>query len=277
VAIGKGELVMPSEAVVKTQETQTLYASTAFAVGIDLEDFSADFAATLGLVTSVRVSDLVKLLRETREEGGAIDDAQVMAIYRNIAKYVPRAVVWNTRVGDMTAQDLRKAFTENQGLIHVGGNVWRRPSELMRGKDIFHDRSRFVPVGPAFAGLWLALDVREPTLDDCLTFLKSLAGQTYDVGVTSRLIDVYRYIEPLLGNAERRHRERMRTLPLYCGDRWESERPIFLIEESELKIAVGEGVAHQEILEAALRPARAGVVGCFYRRNAERTHLGRRG
>jgi hypothetical protein len=91
VAIGKGELVTPNEAVVRTQETQTLYASTAFAVGIDLGDYSADFAVTLGLVTSVRVGDLVKLLRETRDGVEAIDDAQVMAIYRNIAKYVPRA------------------------------------------------------------------------------------------------------------------------------------------------------------------------------------------
>lgn len=235
VAIGKSELVTPNEAVVKTQETQTLYASTAFAVDIDLGDFGADFAATLGLVTSVRVRDLVKLLRETRDGVEAIEDGQVMAIYRNIAKYVPRTVMWNTRIGDMTAQELRKAFTEDQGLIHVGGNVWRRPNELMRGKDIFHDRSRFVPVGPASASLWSALDVREPTLDDCLTFLKSLAGQAYDVAVTSRLIDVYRYMEPLLANAERRHRERMKTLPLYCGDRWESERPIFLVEESELR------------------------------------------
>jgi hypothetical protein len=145
VAIGKDELVTPNKAVVKSQETQTLYSNTAFAVGIDLEDFSADFAAMLGLVTSVRISDLVKLLRETRNRVEAID-AQVLAIYRNIAKYVPRAVVWSTRIGDMTAQDLRKAFTENQGLIHVGGNVWRRPNELTRGKDIFHDRSRFVPV-----------------------------------------------------------------------------------------------------------------------------------
>jgi Domain of unknown function (DUF3883) len=235
VSVGKGELVMPNEAVVKTQETQTLYASTAFAVGVGPGDFSADFAATLGLVTSVRVSDLVKLLRETRDGVEAIDDAQIMAVYRNIAKYVPRTVAWNTRIGDMTAQDLRKAFTEDQGLIHVGANVWRRPNELMRGKDIFHDRSRFVPGGPALASLWSALDVREPTLDDCLAFLKSLPGKTYDVGVTSRLIDVYRFMEPLLGDAERRHRERMKHLPLYCGDHWEFDRPIFLVEEPELR------------------------------------------
>lgn len=234
-AIGKGELVTPNQAVVKTQETQTLYASTAFAVGIDLGDVNADFAAALGLVTSVQVSDLVKLLRDTRDGVKDIDDAQVMAIYRNIAKYVPSAAMWNTRIGDITTQELRKAFSENQGLIHVGGDVWRRPSELMRGKDIFHDRSRFVPGGAAVASLWSALDVREPALDDCLAFLKSLAGQPYDVGVMSRLIDVYRYMGPLLANAERRHRERMKTLPLYCGDCWETERPVFLVEEPELR------------------------------------------
>ncbi|WP_187313289.1 sacsin N-terminal ATP-binding-like domain-containing protein [Lysobacter capsici] len=235
VAVGKGELVTPNEAVVKTQETQTLYANTALAVGIELGDFSADFAATVGLVTSVKVSDLVKLLREKREAKKDVDNAQIMAIYRNIAKYVPAAAAWNTRVGDITVQELRKAFSEKQGLIHVGGDVWRRPNELMRGKDIFHDRSRFVSGGPSVASLWSALGVREPTLDDCLTFLKSLVGQAYDVGVISRLIDVYRYMEPLLANAERRHRERMKILPLYCGDRWQSERPIFLIHESELR------------------------------------------
>lgn len=235
IAIGKGELVTPNKAVVRTQETQTLYASTAFAVGIDLGDVNADFAATLGLVTSVQVSDLVKLLRDTRDGVKDIDDAQVMAIYRNIAKYVPGAAMWNTRIGDINAQELRKAFSENQGLIHVGGDMWRRPSELMRGKDIFHDRLRFVPGGAAVASLWSALEVREPALDDCLTFLKSLTGQPYEAGVMSRLIDVYRYMGPLLANAERRHRERMKTLPLYCGDCWETERPIFLVEEPELR------------------------------------------
>ncbi len=242
VVIGKGALVTPNEAVVKTQDTQTLYSSAAFASDIDLRDFSADFATTLGLVTSVRISDLVKLLHETRDGVDAIEDAQVMAIYRNIAKYVPREVAWNTRIGDMTAQDLRKAFTENQGLIHVGGNVWRRPNELMRGKDIFHDRSRFVPVGSLSARLWSVLDVREPTLDDCLTFLKSLAGQAYDVRVTSCLIDVYRHMEPMLATAERRHRQRAKNLPLYCGDHWESERPIFLVEETALRTQLAKAL-----------------------------------
>lgn len=236
ITIGKGKLVTPNEAVVKTQETQTLYASTAFAIGIDLGDFSTDFAVTLGLVTSVRVSDLVQLLREMRDGVGTIDEAQVMSIYRNIAKYVPRAVMWNTWIGDMTAQDLRRAFAENQGLIYIGGNVWCKPIDLMRGKHIFHDPSRFVPGGPGLTSLWVALDVREPSLDDCLGFLKSLAAKPYDVRVTASLIDVYRYIEPLLADgAERRHRERMKSLPLYCGDHWETERPIFLVEEPELR------------------------------------------
>lgn len=235
IAVGKCNLVTPNQAVVKTPETQTLYGSNTFALGIEHGDFSADFAAALGLVTSVRVSDLVKLLRETRDGMRAMDHTQVIAIYRNIAKHVPRVVSWNSRIGDMTIQDLRKAFTENQGLVHVADNLWRRPNELMCGKDIFHDHTRFVPGGPVLASFWAALDVHEPTLDDCLTFLKSIAGQEHDVELTSCLIDVYRYIEPLLANAERRHRERMKSLPLYCGDRWESDRPIYLLEEPELR------------------------------------------
>jgi hypothetical protein len=235
IAIGKGKLVTPNAAVIKTLETQTLYANSAFAVDVDPGELGADFAATLGLVTSVRVSDLVTLLSDLRGGSEPPDEAQVMQVYRNITKHVPRSVAWNTPIGDLTAQELRSRFAEGIGLVHVWENVWRRPSDLLRGKDIFHNRGRFVPGGPAYAALWAALDVREPSLDDCLYFLKGLAGQPYDVQATASLIDVYRYMEPLLQHAERRHRERLKALPLYCSDVWQSERPIFLIEDQELR------------------------------------------
>ena len=53
---------------------------------------------------------------------------------------------------------------------------------------------------------------------------------------------IYRYIEPLLAKAERRHRDRMKALPLYCGDRWASQRPIYLVEEPELRSQLAEAL-----------------------------------
>ena len=244
VAIGKGNLATPDAAVIKSVETQALYASTAFAVDVDMGDFGADFAATLGLVISVRVSDLVKLLRDLRDGTAPAADTQIMQVYRNIAKHVPSVVAWNTRIGDLTAQELRTRFARR---CRVGPRGRQRlaTAETMQSAcaaDIFHDRGRFVPGGPACAALWIALDVREPSLDNCLHFLKGLASQLYNVEVIASLIDVYRYMEPLLQHTERRHRERLKTLPLYCGDGWHCDRPVFLVEDQELRTQLAKAL-----------------------------------
>lgn len=244
IAIGKGELATPEQAVVKTPETQSLYANPAFMVDVSTSDFSADIATSLGLITSVRVSDLVSALQGLRDGTEAFQDAQALLIYRNIAKNVPKVVAWNTKIGDLTAQELRVRFSEGRGLIHVGGNLWRRPADLLRGQDIFHDRSKFVPGSLAHAALWTAVGVREPSIDDCLHFLKGLAGSSYGVDVMSVLIDVFRYLAPLLDKAERRHKDRLKTLPLFCGDAWHSNRPIFIVEENELRGQLAKSVPH---------------------------------
>jgi hypothetical protein len=236
VAIGRGQLVLPSEAVIKSSETQTLYSTSSFVLGIDLpSEIGPDIAATLGLVTAVRVSDLVSHLREIRDGHKAIDQAHVMQIYRNIARNCPKIVSWNTRIGDVSAQDLRAKFCQDDGLIYLGDRIWRRPTDLFQGKDIFHDRHRFVPGGYTYASFWSALDIREPSLDDCISFLKSCANCKCDVHTTAALIDVYRYMEPLLPSAERRQKERIKTLPLICFEKWESLRPIYFVENQELR------------------------------------------
>jgi len=234
-AVGKGNLVPPNEAVIKTPETQALYASSAFAIDVGPGDLSEDIAASLGLVTSVRVSDLVGVLCDFRNGERPIDDSQIMQIYRNIATHIPSSVAWNTRIGDLTAQELRVRFSLGQGLIYAGAGAWRRPVDLLRGKDIFHDRRRFVPGGSAYAALWKALEVPEPSLDDCLQFLKKLAIHSYSVETIASLIDVYRYMEQRLDHAESRHKARLKAMPLYCGTGWRAERPIFLVDDTELR------------------------------------------
>jgi hypothetical protein len=252
IAIGRGDLVTPAEAVVKTLETQTLYANSAFALELDLGDFSSDFANTLGLITSVRVSD----------------EAQIMQIYRNIAKHVPRAVAWNSRVGDVAVQDLRTAFSERSGLVYVGG-AWKSPGDLFLGKDIFHDRARFAPGGPAYASLWQALGIHEPDLDDCIQFLRALATKPYDVDAEAALIDVYRYMEPLLARAERRHRDKLKALPLHCAGGWQTARPVFLVDDHELRSQLSAALPDRQfwsppcdLREMPLLVALTGVARC---------------
>lgn len=240
IAIGQRERVSPSAAVIKSAETQTLYSTNAFALGIEPIDIGPDIAATLKLITEVRVSDLVSLLREIRDGNEAVDYDRVKHIYRNIAKHCPKTASWNARIGDLTAQDLRAKFCEGVGLIYVGDGLWRCPTDLLRGKDIFQDRHRFVPSSPTSANLWLILDVKEPSLDDCLSFCKSLARRAYDGHATATLIDVYRYMEHLLSSVERKNKERLKTLPIPCFGKWESKRPIYFVENNELRIELSK-------------------------------------
>jgi hypothetical protein len=235
VAIGKGKLVPPPQAVIKTIETQAHYAAGVFVAGIERADFSDDFARSLDLIVSVLVSDFVSDLEEARDGHTVLDEGQILQIYRNIAKYVPDKAHWRTQVGNMTVQELRTAFGSVTGLIRVAERQWRRPAEVHSGKDIFHEPERFAPGGVAYAGLWAALDIRPPKLDDCVNFLRKLNGVTYDTNTESRLIDVYRYMEPLLEGVERRHKGRLRGLPIYCGERWVIDRPIYLVDDRELR------------------------------------------
>jgi hypothetical protein len=245
VANSRGGLVKPSGAVVKTPETQTLYDNDSFAIGIGPDDFDEDVATSLGLITAVRVSDLISLLRRQRDGSEPVVDSDIQQIYRNIATRVPKTISWNTRIGDLNAQELRSQFSEGVGLVHVEERTWRKPSELLRGKDIFHDRKRFVRGGSSCAALWELINVREPSLDDCLRFLKDLPGRPYDSVVQAILIDVYRYVEPLLEGAERRQRDRLRNLPLYCDNGWHSGRPTYLVEDQELRAQLAKALPGQ--------------------------------
>ena len=238
IAVGRGRLVPPASAVVKTADTRTLYPSNAFAVGLEPKTVRNEFAAAIGLITHVRLSDLLEHLAQIRDGEEPVDDAQILQIYRNIARICPSSAAWNTLIGNMTAQELRARFTEGAGLIHIGNSVWRRPADLLRGRDVFHDPARFVPPSPACTKLWSVLNVREPSLNDCIACCRSLASESYTTSTDATLIDVFRYIEPLLPSASRSEKNRLKKLPLFCSEGWEHARPVYFVRVPELQSAL---------------------------------------
>ena len=241
ISIGPGRLVPPSSAVIKTADTKTLYPSSAFAVGIDPKHVRPEFATELGLITDVRLSDLVEHLAKIRDGGKRFDDAHIIQIYRNIARICPSSASWNTRIGDMTAQEIRTRFSEGAGLIHIGGGAWQSPADLRRGRNILHDPARFAPGGPACTKLWSVLGVREPSLNDCIATCRALASEPA-TSTVAILIDVFRYMEPLLPSASRSQRNRLKNLPLFCCKSWEQDRPIYFVDVPELRTALANAL-----------------------------------
>jgi len=89
--VGKGNLVLPSEAVIRSSETETLYPASSFVFGIDQNtEISKEFAETLSLITEVRVSHLILHLMQIRDSDENIQCKDVLPIYRDIAKHCPK-------------------------------------------------------------------------------------------------------------------------------------------------------------------------------------------
>lgn len=230
VAVGRGQLELPAAAVIRTNDTETVYES--FVCDIEIRDIHQDVARAFGFVTEVRVSDLLGQLEQYRDTTTSGSDDTIKAIYRSIAKRCPPATFYNTSIGEITAQELRERFALGRGLICVSSGEWRRPDEVRRGLNIFTDRHRFVPGGSALNPLWDALGVREPDVADCIHFCRELA-RSDPSGRAAALMDVYRYMEPLLKAIERRDRDKLRSLPLVCSGGWTTERPVFYVEDPE--------------------------------------------
>ena len=245
IAVGRGRLVPPASAVIKTADTRTLYPTSAFAVGLEPKTVRNEFAVAVALITDVRLSDLVQHVAHIRDGEEPVDNSQILQMYRNIARFCPSSAAWNTRIGDVTAQELRARFSEGAGLIHVDDGVWRGPADLLRGRNIFHDPARFAPGGPACAKLWSVLNVREPSLTDCIASCRALVSEPYTTSTVAILIDVFRYMEPLLPEASRSHKNRLRELPLFCSEGWEHERPVYFVRVPELRSALAKALPGQ--------------------------------
>lgn len=233
IAVGRGDLVEPSQAVLRNPETETIYSK--FACDLVGKDLDERFATSIGLIMDVRIGDLLNHLEELRGNQDLADTKQITQIYRAISKRCPKDTSYNTAIGELKAQDIRKRFQDGQGLIFVGDNRWRRPDKVMRGLDIFHGKREFVPGGDACTNLWVMLEVPEPKLDDCISFCRDLAAEPYTSSSEASLMDVYRYMAALTKATERKHREKLRGLPLYCNGGWSVSRPVFYIENTELR------------------------------------------
>lgn len=242
VAVGQGETVLPHDAVLRTPETQTLYQT--FISGVNAKDINYELLNALGVITDVRIGDLMTRLEALRDSLGAVDHSQTQQIYRAIAKRCPPTATFVSRVGELTVQELRSRFIDDKGLIYVPARGWFRPHELFRGPDIFHGQRPFVPGGitPHCQNLWRALNIPEPSLDDCIQYCRELSHKRYGIETESQLMDVYRYMETRLEKEERGPKDKLRTLPLFCSSGWVTQRPIYSVDNPELREQLGKAL-----------------------------------
>ena len=169
-----GAPAAPRDLIVRTPQTEALYGRAAanFAADVTPEMAASAAVRALGITTDPQVSAVVEELADLREQGSAADPAAAEVRYIALAAAVtnvdpdPDALV-----GDLNVRQLRARFGNQrtkEGLILVDGQ-WLRPSDVLRGKPIFGARRRFVPDRSHADRLWRVLNVRTPTVTDCVS------------------------------------------------------------------------------------------------------------
>jgi Domain of unknown function (DUF3883) len=229
----------PRELVVRTPSTEALYGRDApvFTSEVAQEMASSPAVRALGLTTDPRVSEIVDQLGELQARGEAVDPADVALRYAALAAAVANVdAPPESMVGDLTLRQLRARFGANRrtaGLIFVDGE-WLPPAKAMRGKPIFGRRRIFVPDRSHSERLWRVLGIPTPTVSDCVRVLTEIARAAPTAEDEQILLDTYVYLAERARDLTRSERRAIAGLPLWSGQRWLRQRPVYAMDDAEL-------------------------------------------
>src|SRR5262249_15212485 len=87
---------------------------------------------------------------------------------------------------------------------------------------------------------WRLVGVQSPNLAHCVDRCMHLGDTDPSAHIEAILIDLYRYMERLLIDANSRSKAQLGTIPLACFGRWVNTRPIFYLEDRELRAKLAE-------------------------------------
>ncbi len=165
--------------------------------------------------------------------------------------------------GRMTDAQLRNAFRagrDGPGLLLVG-KQWNSPEQVLRGPAIFGSYRAFAPHIEGLESLWTALGVGLPTAIDAIAVLKEMANgppTPTELGVAIRALTL---VSGAVHNMSPQLRTTLRKLPLWTGQKWAVERPIYVLEGEALLAAAPAsmavwrpGLSSFAVLESLLEP-----------------------
>jgi hypothetical protein len=195
----------------------------------------------LGVQTFPRASRIVEILTDLRATGDTSSEtmSQAAALCNALAQHcvaVTGDISAESRIDDMTVSEIRKKFgtaRNHPGLILAGGQ-WLPPVALFRGAPIFRNRRSFVPERGRADRLWEVLNVRSPTIRDCIEVHEEITAVERNSSDDAMLIDIYRHLASLLSNANTAERKQIARIALWDGNRWTRHRPIFAIDDPAL-------------------------------------------
>jgi len=204
--------------------------------------------SALGVVGEPSTRDLIERLREVRDTSPALENIATEAalVYQALAD---RLASRTSVPGDLSERELRAAFGEGQGLVHTEWG-WRSPAQVLSGVPVFGRYHAFVPSISRADRLWRALQIRKPSIDDCLSVIRQVAKNATTaqddsadrliILETLRVLTAHLEEEPELTRATKRT---LSKLPILSNRGWTKSRPVYTSDDPALLEGLSNKVA----------------------------------
>ena len=264
----------PSELHIRTPGTEAIF-------GADSADFLhrdllgehperrnwQEVLSALGMSGDPTRRELVARLRELRDDGASDETvARDAAIaYKALAESLDNPASRS----DLTKRDLRRAFDEGAGLIATKYG-WRSPGNVLAGPAVFGTYMAFAPPVPGADELWKALDLREPSLADCINVLRRIARGRRALNVDDEAIQLETFrllVERYGASGSPEDRRKLGRLSLWTTQGWRKDRPVFATDDESLvdvlasRLPLWRPGGELEQFQSLLEPLRVEVIG----------------
>jgi len=200
----------------------------------------------LGVSTNPSQSELIKQLQELQQTAAAGEalpnDLQLKAslVYKALAVSLKN----ENGDSDLTANELQHKFKQHKLLLTKQG--WLPPQEVFGGPPIFGDRRPFAAAIRGCDPLWEALQLKEPSPEDCVKVLQEVAkGRKREPEADEKaiLLETFEKLAEHWKNGETSEKSKMAKLALWTTKGWQRQRPVYATDDRSLIAGLGDHLA----------------------------------
>ena len=200
--------------------------------------------AALGVSGDPSRAELVDRLKELRD-GFAHDyeitteelKQEAAVVYKALAHSLSTAnVAFTNSRTDLNQDRIRREFQQGIGLV-FSNLGWLPPQSVLAGSPIFDQYKAFAPAISDTEQLWTTLRLRQPSFEDCVDVLRTIARKRGPLGSLDEtvMLETMRALashKSTISNPQAR--AKLRNLPLWTSLGWRRSRPVFATDDPVL-------------------------------------------
>ena len=202
----------------------------------------------IGVSSDPSRSELVDRLKQLRDDPDSGERRPSPSSLQQEAAIVYKALAHDLDMplrSELSVTQLRAEFERGQGLV-LTDMGWLPPRSVLAGPPIFGTLAAFAPAVAGTDRLWQVVNLREPSLEDCLEVVKSIARRREDPDSSDEtiLLETMRALAAHYSNENtlKPDKRRLARLALWTSKGWIRGRPVFATSDSVLAMGLREQI-----------------------------------